>query len=67
MSRSQPKAVPRPRNAVASALPVVRPQVAGIDLGSREHWAWGPPREGSEKPNAEVFESTTSQLARLCA
>ena len=75
MSRSQPKAAPRPRRrkgrrqrkAVASALPVVRPQVAGIDLGSREHWACGPPREEGEQPNVKVFESTTPELARLCA
>ena len=45
----------------------MRPQVAGIDLGSREHWASGPPREESEEPNVEVFESTTPDLARLCA
>ena len=46
------------------ALQVLRPQVAGIDLGSREHWACGPPREGGE-PNVRTFGTTTRQLREL--
>ena len=46
------------------ALQVLRPQVAGIDLGSREHWACGPPREDGE-PNVRTFGTTTRQLREL--
>ncbi len=45
-------------------LQVLRPQVAGIDLGSREHWACGPPRADG-KPNVRTFGSTTGQLREL--
>lgn len=46
------------------ALPVIRPMVAGIDLGSREHWVCGPARADSE-PNVCVFGTTTPQLEEL--
>ena len=45
-------------------LQVLRPQVAGIDLGSREHWACGPSRADG-KPNVRTFGSTTGQLREL--
>ena len=45
-------------------LQVLRPQVAGIDLGSREHWACGPPRADG-KPNVRTFGTTTGQLREL--
>jgi transposase len=48
----------------ASTLPVIRPQVAGIDIGSREHWVCGPQREDGE-PNVRVFGTTTPQLEEL--
>lgn len=47
-----------------AALQVLRPQVAGIDLGSREHWACGPPRADG-KPNVRTFGTTTGQLREL--
>ena len=46
------------------ALQVIRPHVAGIDLGSREHWVCGPPREDGV-PNVRTFGSTTRQLHEL--
>ena len=45
-------------------LPVQRPQVAGVDLGSREHWACGPPRADG-RPNVRTFGTTTAQLDAL--
>ena len=45
-------------------LQVLRPQVAGIDLGSREHWACGPLRADG-KPNVRTFGTTTGQLREL--
>ena len=46
------------------ALQAIRPHVAGIDLGSREHWVCGPPREDGQtlhvrrttQPEAELRE-----------
>lgn len=45
------------------ALPTIRPNVAGIDLGACEHWVCGPARENG--PNVEVFRTTTPELERL--
>jgi transposase len=46
------------------SLPVIRPKVAGIDIGSREHWVCGPalPDGGV---NVRVFFTTTSGLMEL--
>jgi transposase len=49
--------------AVAS-LPAIRPMVAGIDVGSQEHWVCGPARADGE-PNVRVFRTTTEQLNDL--
>ena len=47
------------------ALPENR-MVAGIDIGSTEHWVCGPPNaDGS--PNVKVFGTTTDQLEALAA
>ena len=45
-------------------LQTIRPQVAGIDLGSREHCVCGPSREDGE-PNVRTFGTTTGQLREL--
>jgi len=46
------------------SLPVIRPKVAGIDIGSREHWVCGPglPDGGV---NVRVFFTTTPGLNQL--
>ena len=49
-----------------SALPVLEPDVAGIDIGSREHWVCGPQRKDG-KPNVKSFGTITSELERLVA
>ena len=48
----------------SAALPVIRLMVAGIDIGSREHWVCGPHREDG-KPNVRTFGTTTPQLNEL--
>lgn len=45
-------------------LSVIRSHVAGIDLGSREHWVCGPARPDGN-PNVRVFGTTTPQLNEL--
>jgi transposase len=51
--------MPRP-----TSLPVIRPRVAGLDVGSSQHWVCGPAREDG-KPNVRVFGTTTDQLREL--
>lgn len=46
------------------ALESIRPQVAGIDLGSREHWVCCPPGE-DDRPNVRTFGTTTLELGKL--
>jgi transposase len=46
-----------------AALPILQPLVAGIDVGSTQHWVCGPPRDG--KPNVQVFATTTEDLNAL--
>jgi transposase len=50
--------------AKAQPLPVIRTHVAGMDLGSREHWVCGPAR-GDGNPNVRVFGTTTPRLNEL--
>ena len=53
-----------PKAATPTALPVVRPQVAGIDIGSTEHWVCGPVRADGA-PNVRRFGTTTDELHAL--
>ena len=48
----------------AHRLRVIREKVAGIDLGSREHWVCCPPRAG-QQPQVRTFGTTTPQLEKL--
>ena len=53
------------RSAVRGrGLEIQRRSVAGIDLGSREHWVCCPPAEDG-KPRVRVFGTTTAQLCKL--
>jgi transposase len=45
-------------------LPVVRENVAGIDLGSEQHWVCAPSGEGSSREIAS-FGATTPELIRM--
>ena len=45
-------------------LPVVRPNVAGIDLGSTQHWVCAPKKEGTGRDVAH-FGATTPELEKM--
>src|SRR6266849_4738761 len=47
-------------------LPVVRPNVAGIDLGSEKHWVCAPRVDGAGR-EVEQFGATTPELERMMA
>jgi transposase len=47
-----------------TTLPAIQPKVAGIDVGSTQHFVCGPSREDG-KPNVKVFTTTTDQLNQL--
>jgi len=47
-------------------LGVIRSDVAGVDLGAREHWVCAPPSESSE-PNVKRYGTTTPDLEALCS
>jgi len=47
-----------------ATLAVLQPMVAGVDIGSTEHWVCGPARADG-KPNVCVFGTTTPQLHAL--
>ena len=48
------------------SLSAIRPMVAGIDVGSQEHWVCGPARADGT-PNVRTFRTTTDQLQKLVA
>lgn len=52
------------RGPRAAGVKVIRPHVAGIDLGSRQHWVACPTVEEG-KPNVRVFGTTTPELNEL--
>ena len=45
-------------------LPVLRRNVAGIDIGSQIHWVCGPSKDGSGREE-ETFGATTPELERM--
>jgi transposase len=53
----------RARAAGRGGFKEVRPNVAGVDLGSREHWVCGPRVDGQR--NVRAFRATTPQLHEL--
>lgn len=50
--------------AQIAGLPVIRPQVAGIDLGSRQHWVCAPAMDGTHREVC-AFGATTPELLRM--
>jgi transposase len=51
-------------NPSSRSLRVIRPNVAGVDVGSKQHWVAGPERADG-KPNVAVFGTMTDELNRL--
>jgi len=47
-----------------AGLKVIEPNVAGIDLGSVEHWVCGPDRKDG-LPDVQTFGTTTPELDKL--
>jgi transposase len=45
-------------------LPVIRPDAAGIDIGSERHWVCAPTQDGSGREIAD-FGATTPELIRM--
>ena len=52
------------KRSKAPRLVTVQPDVAGIDIGSEEHWVCGPPEEDG-RPNVRVFRTTTKHLKEM--
>ncbi len=52
------------RGHPGSGLRVIQPDVAGIDLGSREHYVCRPPCKDGEA-SVRSFATTTPELGRL--
>jgi transposase len=50
--------------AEVEGLAVIRPHVAGMDLGSNEHWVCAPQVDGSGR-EVEAFGATTPELERM--
>ena len=63
--QNQRKSGDRPGNITPiGGLPIVRAQVAGIDIGSERHWVCAPGLEGSGREVAD-FGATTAELVRM--
>jgi transposase len=58
------KRTAKTRSKKSPAIVEMQPQVAGIDIGSREHWVAGPPGPNGES-NVRSFGTTTSDLVEL--
>lgn len=54
----------KPEREEQEGLPVVRPNVAGMDVGSKKHWVCAPALDGPGREVAE-FGATTPELERL--
>lgn len=64
MSKAANKGKRRARRKPKQGLQVIRAQVAGIDLGSREHYVCCPPTPEGEA-NVRHFRTTTPELWKL--
>lgn len=64
MEEKQSRLAKRDSGRKLDGLPMVRPEVAGIDLGSEQHWVCAPTLDGE---NREVmkFGATTPELTRM--
>lgn len=64
MNNAKNKSKKTKRRKPREGLRVIRAEVAGIDLGSREHYVCCPPTPEGE-PNVQSFATTTPQLNKL--
>jgi transposase len=63
---NQHRSRPSPSEASIEGFPVLRANVAGIDVGSEHHWVCAPARTGVGREVA-VFDATTSGVEQLAA
>ena len=61
---SMKKTTRKARKKKSAALQVIEPMVAGIDIGSRDHWVCGPFDESGSR-EVRRYGTTTVQLERL--
>ena len=66
MQRNRGKTSKADREVEVEGLPVVQPNVAGIDLGSETHWVCAPAMDGIGR-EVEQFGGTTPELERMVA
>jgi transposase len=66
MANEDQQGRPERSEAVDGGFPVLRADVAGIDVGSEEHWVCAPARTGREREVA-VFTATTPGVEQLAA
>ena len=64
MDKNEQKTIPLEKEE--EGLPVVRPNVAGIDLGSQEHWVCAPRVDRTGREVAR-FGATTPDLEEMAA
>lgn len=64
MAHKQKSDTYKNRKRSLRSLETIQPNAAGIDLGAREHWVAGPPRD-DKTPNVERFGTTTPDLYHL--
>ena len=64
MGKSGNKSLRPDNEAEVEGLPIVRPNVAGIDLGSQTHWVCAPKKDGNGR-EVEPFRATTPELERM--
>ncbi len=63
-SNSNRQAQPTTMDEDTEGLPVIRPLVVGIDLGTEQHWVCAPHIDGTGR-EAAVFGSTTPELEKM--
>lgn len=62
--RTDRKKSGKKNSVLPTSLPAIQPKVAGIDVGSSQHWVCGPAKDDGT-PNVKVFATTTDQLNQL--
>jgi len=65
MTKRSKTSTKKPTAATATSLPTVQAMVAGIDVGSSQHWVCGPARDADGKPAIRCFGTTTVDLEAL--
>ena len=65
MTKRTKASTKKPTATTATSLPTVQAMVAGIDVGSSQHWVCGPARDDNEKPVIRSFGTTTVDLEAL--